>query len=148
MPKAQAIDDAMIVQWLGNLDGYCNDPNSAPNLFKMGRVTSKMAYKNRMSMHHMLLLRGYVWLTLASGARTGEIRSLRKDNITAKDMTRTIYKMKVTGTEVTSNLPPFIQERIRPMIASIKQHAPKAELLFCEHENKKGKGTIDPRLLQ
>jgi integrase len=148
MPKAQAIDDAMIVQWLGNLDGYCNDPNSAPNLFQLGRVTSKMAYKNRMSMHHMLLLRGYVWLTLASGARTGEIRSLRKDNITAKEMTRTIYKMKVTGTEVTSNLPPFIQERIRPMIASIKRHAPKAELLFCEHENKKGKGTIDPRLLQ
>ena len=142
MPKAQAINDAMIVQWLGNLDGYCNDPKSAPNLFKLGRPTSKMAYKNTMSLHHMLLLRGYVWLTLASGARTGEIRSLRKDNITAKDMTRTIYKMKVTGTEVTSNLPPFIQERIRPMIASIKQHAPKAELLFCEHENKKGKGTI------
>ena len=35
MPKAQASDDAMIVQWLGNLDGYCNDPNSAPNLFKL-----------------------------------------------------------------------------------------------------------------
>ena len=47
MPKAQAIDDAMIVQWLGNLDGYCNDPKSAPNLFKLGRKTSKMAYKNR-----------------------------------------------------------------------------------------------------
>ena len=148
VPKLEAVDDAMIVQWLGNLDGYCNDPKSAPNLFKLGRETSKMAYKNGMNMHHMLLLRGYVWLTLASGARTGEIRSLRKDNLTAKDMTRTIYKMKVAGTEVTSNLPPFIQERIRPMITSVKQHTPKAELLFCEHENKKGKGTIDPRLLQ
>jgi integrase len=148
MPKAQAINDAMIVQWLGNLDGYCNDPKSAPNLFKLGRETSKMAYKNGMNMHHMLLLRGFVWLTLVSGARTGEIRPLTDANIDEESMTRTIFKMKVTCHEVTSNLPPFIQERISPMIASIKQHAPKAELLFAENENKKGKGTIDPRLLQ
>ena len=148
VPKLEAVDDAMIVQWLGNLDGYCNDPKSAPNLFKLGRPTSKMAYKNTMSLHHMLLLRGFVWLTLASGARTGEIRPLTDANIDEKSMTRTIFKMKVTCHEVTSNLPPFIQERISPMIASIKQHAPKAELLFAEHENKKGKGTFDPRLLQ
>ena len=148
MPKAQAINDAMIVQWLGNLDGYCNNPKSAPNLFKLGRETSKMAYKNGMNMHHMLLLRGFVWLTLVSGARTGEIRPLTDANIDEESMTRTIFKMKVTCHEVTSNLPPFIQERISPMIASIKQHAPKAELLFAENENKKGKGTIDPRLLQ
>ena len=148
VPKLEAVDDAMIVQWLGNLDGYCNDPKSAPNLFKLGRPTSKMAYKNTMSLHHMLLLRGFVWLTLASGARTGEIRPLTDANIDEKSMTRTIFKMKVTCHEVTSNLPPFIQERISPMIASIKQHAPKAELLFAENENKKGKGTFDPRLLQ
>jgi len=148
MPKAQAINDAVIVQWLRNLDGYCNDPKSAPNLFKLARPTGKMAYKNTMRLHHMLLLRGYVWLTLASGARTGEIRSLTEANIDQESMTRTIFKMKITCPEVISNLPSFIQERIRPMIASIKQHAPKAELLFCEHENKKGKGTIDPRLLQ
>ena len=148
VPKLEAVDDAMIVQWLRNLDRYCNDPKSAPNLFKLGRPTSKMAYKNTMSLHHMLLLRGFVWLTLASGARTGEIRPLTDANIDEKSMTRTIFKMKVTCHEVTSNLPPFIQERISPMIASIKQHAPKAELLFAENENKKGKGTIDPRLLQ
>ncbi|MDC3267809.1 site-specific integrase [bacterium] len=148
VPKLEAVDDALLVRWLNNIDGYCNDPKTAPNLFKLARPTGKMAYKNTMRLHHMLLLRGFVWLTLASGARTGEIRPLTDANIDEESMTRTIFKMKVTCHEVTSNLPPFIQERIRPMIASIKQHAPKAELLFGEHENKKGKGTIDPRLLQ
>jgi integrase len=148
VPKLEAIDDVMLVRWLHNIDGYCSDPKTAPNLFKLARPTSKMAYKNTMSLHHMLLLRGFVWLTLASGARTGEIRPLTDANIDEKSMTRTIFKMKVTCHEVTSNLPPFIQERISPMIASIKQHAPKAELLFAENENKKGKGTFDPRLLQ
>jgi len=144
----QPINDEVIVKWLKSLDGYCEDPKSAPNLFKLGRKTSKMAYKNEMSMHHMLLLRGYVWLTLATGARSGEIRGLTTDDISDKEVTRTVYKMKVVGQSVTSELPEFIQARIRPMLASIKEHAPQAELLFCEHENKKGKGTIDPRLLQ
>jgi len=148
MPKAQAIEDDMIVHWLKNLDRYCEDPKTAPNLFKLGRKTSKMAYKETMILSHMLLMRGYVWLTLSSGARTGEILSLPIENINGKDMTRNIYKMKVIGQEVTTTLPPFIQDRIRPMIAYIKEHEPEALLLFAEDENKKGKGTIDPRLLQ
>ena len=148
MPKAQAIEDDMIVHWLKNLDRYCEDPKTAPNLFKLGRKTSKMAYKDTMILSHMLLMRGYVWLTLSSGARTGEILSLPIENVNGKDMTRNIYKMKVIGQEVTTTLPPFIQDRIRPMIAYIKEHEPKALLLFAKDENKKGKGTIDPRLLQ
>ena len=146
--KLEAVDDALLVRWLHNIDRYCNDPKTAPNLFKLARPTSKMAYKNTMRLHHMLLLRGYVWLTLAGGARTGEIRSLTEANIDEESMTRTIFKMKITCSEVTSNLPPFIQERIRPMLASIKKHVPEAELLFAEGVNKKGKGTICPRLLQ
>jgi integrase len=148
VPKLEAVDDVMLVRWIQNLDRYCYDPKSAPKLFELGRETSKMAYKNTMRLHHMLLLRGFVWLTLASGARTGEIRPLTDANIDEKSMTRTIFKMKVTCPEVTSNLPPFIQERIRPMLASIKKHVPEAELLFAEGVNKKGKGTICPRLLQ
>ena len=148
MPKAQAIEDDMIVHWLKNLDRYCEDPKTAPNLFKLARKTSKMAYQETMILSHMLLMRGYVWLTLSSGARTGEILSLPIENVNGKDMTRNIYKMKVIGQEVTTTLPPFIQDRIRPMIAYIKEHEPDALLLFAEEENKKGKGTIDPRLLQ
>jgi len=148
MPKAQAIDDAMIIRWLKNLDRYCEDPKTAPNLFKLGRKTSKMADLETMSLHHVLLLRGYVWSTLSSGARTGEIRSIPIEDINEKDMTRNRNKMRVIGQEVTTALPPFIQDRIRPMIASIKEHEPEALLLFAENENKKGKGTIDPRLLQ
>jgi integrase len=148
MPKAQAINDAMIIRWLKDLDKYCDDPKTAPNLFKLGRKTSKMAYKETMILSHMLLMRGYVWLTLSSGARTGEILSLPIGNINEKGMTRNIYKMKVIGQEVTTTLPPFIQDKIRPMIAYIKEHEPEALLLFAEDENKKGKGTIDPRLLQ
>ena len=105
----QPINDEVLVKWLKSLDGYCDDPKSAPNLFKLGRKTSKMAYKNEMSMHHMLLLRGYVWLTLATGARSGEIRGLTTDDISDKEVTRTVYKMKVVGQSVTSELPEFIQ---------------------------------------
>ena len=146
--SAQPINDEVLVKWLKSLDGYCDNPKSAPNLFKLARLTSKMAYKDEMSKHHMLLLRGYVWLMLATGARTGEIRGLTSDDINDKEITRTVYKMKIVGQSITSELPEFIQARIRPMLTSIKEHVPQAELLFCEHENKKGKGTIDPRLLQ
>ena len=135
----QPINDEVLVKWLKSLDGYCDDPKSAPNLFKLGRKTSKMAYKNEMSLHHMLLLRGYVWLTLATGARSGEIRGLTNDDISNKEVTRTVYKMKVVGQSVTFELPEFVQSRIRPMLASIKVHT-RHKQNFCSASMKTKRG--------
>ena len=143
-----SIDDATLIKWLSNLDSYCSNPDTVPNLFKIANKNSKLAYKEKMSRHHLLLLRGLVWLTIATGARSGEIRSLTLDSITNSEVKRTIYKMKIMGREVTSALPGYILERIQPMLESIRIHCPDATLLFSESDNKKGKGTIDPRLLQ
>jgi integrase len=148
MPNHASIEDKTIVKWLRKLDLYCENPIEAPNLFMLANPKSKMKYKKTMSEHHLLLLRGFVWLTLATGARSGEIRALTRHDIYDSKVKRTVYKMKVVGKEMISELPEFILNKITPMLNSIEKNNPEATLLFNESDNKKGKGTIDPRLLQ
>ena len=145
---SRAIQDEDLVQWLCRLDWYCENAENAPNLFAIANAKSKMAYRETMTKHHLLLLRGFVWLTLATGARGGEIRSLTVDSITQTRVTRSVYKMKVVSEEIASELPEFILQRIRPMLVSVSNKSPEATLLFSESDSKKGRGTIDPRLLQ
>ena len=127
---------------------YCENPSEAPNLYKIACDTSKMAYKENVSQGHLLLLRGFVWLTIATGAGTGEIRSLKEGDVGKETVTRNIYKMKIYSTEIKSSLPLFIRDRITPMIEWIQSNKPDSEFLFCETDQKKGKGTICPRTLR
>ncbi len=148
LEQSPKITDDLIARWLRNLDMYCENSSQAPNLYKIACDTSKMAYKENVSHGHLLLLRGFVWLTIATGARTGEIRSLKEGDVGKKTVTRNIYKMKIYSTEIRSSLPPFIRDRITPMIEWIQSNKPDSEFLFCESDQKKGKGTICPRTLR
>jgi len=146
--QSPKITDELIARWLRDLDKYCLEEDSAPNLYKIACGTSKMAYKDDVSLGHLLLLRGFVWLTIATGARTGEIRSLKESDVGQETVTRNIYKMRIYSTEIESSLPPFIRSRIEPMIEWIQANKPDSEFLFCETNEKKGKGTICPGMLR
>ncbi len=148
LEQSPKITDELIAKWLSDLDKYCVDADSAPNLYKIACNTSKMAYKDNVSQSHLLLLRGFVWLTIATGARTGEIRSLKENDVGKETVTRNIYKMRIYSTEIESALPPFIKKRIKPMIGWIRENRPDAEFLFCETDQKKGNGTICPQTLR
>ena len=126
----------------------CEKPETAPNLSRIANPNSSNA-KSKQTSHHLLLaLRAYVYLTLVSAGRADSIRRIRISEVNEDFFIREISKMRTYSEEVRTTMPEWVFERVKPYLEYCRENHPDAVFLFSEDENKRGKGTINPKTLQ
>ena len=144
----RGIDEDEIVQLLRSLDEMCENPETAPNLSRIANPNSSNARSKRTSPHLLLALRAYVYLTLVSAARADSIRRIRISEVREDHFIREISKMRTYSEEVRNSMPAWAFERVEPYLEYCRENHPDAVFLFSEDENKRGRGTINPKTLQ
>ena len=143
----RGIEESELIELMRSLDEMCENPETAPNLSRVANPNSSNAKSERTSHHLLLALRAYAYLTLVSAGRTDSIRRIRISEVNEDYFIRDISKMKTYSEEVRNNLPEWAFAKVKPYLEYCKENHPDAVFLFCEDENKKGKGTINPKTL-
>ena len=144
----RGIEDSEIVDLIGSLDEMCEYPEEAPNLSRIANENSSNAGPERTSHRLLLALRAYVWLTLVSAGRADSIRRIKISDVSEDHFIREISKMRTYSEEVRNNMPEWAFERVEPYLEYCRENHPDAIFLFSEDENKRGRGTINPKTLQ
>ena len=144
----RGIEEDEIVELIRSLDEMCENPDEAPNLSRIANDNSSNAKSERTSHHLLLALRAYAWLTLVSAGRADSIRRIRISDVSEDHFIREISKMRTYSEEVRYNMPEWAFERVEPYLEYCRENHPDAVFLFSEDENKRGRGTINPKTLQ
>ena len=144
----RGIKEEEIVELIRSLDEMCENPERAPNLSRIANENSSNAKSERTSPHLLLALRAYTWLTLVSAGRADSIRRIRISDVSEDHFTREIGKMRTYSEEVRNTMPDWVFERVEPYLEYCRENHPDAVFLFSEDENKRGRGTINPKTLQ
>ncbi len=144
----RGIEEDEIVELIRSLDEMCENPERAPNLSRIANENSSNAISERTSPHLLLALRAYVWLTLVSAGRADSIRRIRISDVSEDHFIREISKMRTYSEEVRTSMPEWAFERVEPYLEYCRENHPNAVFLFSEDENKRGRGTINPKTLQ
>ena len=144
----RGIEEDEIVEFMRSLDEMCENPETAPNLSKIANPNSSNAKSKRTSHRLLLALRAYAYLTLVSAGRADSIRRIRISEVNEDFFIREISKMRTYSEEVRTRMPGWVFERVKPYLEYCRENHPDAVFLFSEDENKRGKGTINPKTLQ
>ena len=144
----RGIEEDEIVKLLISLDEMCENPESAPNLSRVANPNSSNARSKRTSHHLLLALRAYTYLTLISAGRADSIRRIRISEVNEDFFIREISKMRTDSEEVRTSMPDWVFERVEPYLKYCRENHPDAIFLFSEDENKRGRGTINPKTLR
>ena len=144
----RGIEDDELIKLMRSLDEMCENPETAPNLSKIANPNSSNAKSKRTSHHLLLALRAYAYLTLVSAGRADSIRRIRISEVNEDFFIREISKMRTYSEEVRTRMPGWVFERVKPYLEYCRENHPDAVFLFSEDENKRGKGTINPKTLQ
>jgi len=126
----------------------CENPEIAPNLSRIANPNSSNARSKRTSHHLLLALRAYAYLTLVSAARADSIRRIRISEVKEDHFIREVSKMRTYSEEVRNTMPDWVFKRVEPYLEYCRENHPDAVFLFSEDENKRGRGTINPKTLQ
>ncbi len=144
----RGIEEDEIVKLMRSLDEMCENPEIAPNLSRIANPNSSNARSKRTSHHLLLALRAYAYLTLVSAARADSIRRIRISEVKEDHFIREISKMRTYSEEVRNTMPDWVFKRVEPYLEYCRENHPDAVFLFSEDENKRGRGTINPKTLQ
>ncbi len=144
----RGIEEDEIVKFIRSLDEMCENPEIAPNLSRIANPNSSNARSKRTSHHLLLALRAYAYLTLVSAARADSIRRIRISEVKEDHFIREISKMRTYSEEVRNTMPDWVFKRVEPYLEYCRENHPDAVFLFSEDENKRGRGTINPKTLQ
>jgi integrase len=144
----RGIEEDEIVKFIRSLDEMCENPEIAPNLSRIANPNSSNARSKRTSHHLLLALRAYAYLTLVSAARADSIRRIRISEVKEDHFIREISKMRTYSEEVRNTMPDWVFKRVEPYLEYCRENHPDAIFLFSEDENKRGRGTINPKTLQ
>ena len=144
----RGIEDDELIKLMRSLDEMCENPETAPNLSKIANPNSSNAKSKRTSHRLLLALRAYAYLTLVSAGRADSIRRIRISEVNEDFFIREISKMRTYSEEVRTRMPGWVFERVKPYLEYCRENHPDAVFLFSEDENKRGKGTINPKTLQ
>ena len=144
----RGIEDEEIAELTRSLDEMCGNPEGAPNLSRIANESSSNARSERTSPHLLLALRAYAWLTLVSAGRADSIRRIRISDVSEDHFIREISKMRTYSEEVRNSMPDWVFERVEPYLEYCRENHPDAVFLFSEDENKRGRGTINPKTLR
>ena len=144
----RGIEEDEIVEFMRSLDEMCEKPETAPNLSKKANPNSSNAKSKRTSHHLLLALRAYAYLTLVSAGRANSIRRIRISEVNEDFFIREISKMRTYSEAVRTSMPEWVFQRVEPYLEYCRENHPDAIFLFSENENKRGKGTINPKTLQ
>jgi len=144
----RGIEEDEIVELLRSMDEMCENPESAPNLSRIANPNSSNARSKRTSHHLLLALRAYTYLTLISAGRADSIRRIRISEVREDHFIREISKMRTYSEEVRNTMPDWVFKRVEPYLEYCRENHPDAVFLFSEDENKRGRGTINPKTLQ
>ena len=144
----RGIEEDEIVKFMRSLDKMCENPEIAPNLSRIANPNSSNARSKRTSHHLLLALRAYAYLTLVSAARADSIRRIRISEVKEDHFIREISKMRTYSEEVRNTMPDWVFKRVEPYLEYCRENHPDAVFLFSEDENKRGRGTINPKTLQ
>ena len=144
----RGIEEDEIVELMRSLDEMCEKPETAPNLSRIANSNSSNAKSKRTSHHLLLALRAYAYLTLISAGRANSIRRIRISEVNEDYFIREISKMRTYSETVRTSMPEWVFQRVEPYLEYCRLNHPDAIFLFSEDENKRGKGTINPKTLQ
>jgi len=144
----RGIEEDEIVKFMRSLDKMCENPKIAPNLSRIANPNSSNARSKKTSHHLLLALRAYAYLTLVSAARADSIRRIRISEVKEDHFIREISKMRTYSEEVRNTMPDWVFKRVEPYLEYCRENHPDAIFLFSEDENKRGRGTINPKTLQ
>jgi len=144
----RGIEEDEIVKFMRSLDEMCENPEIVPNLSRIANPNSSNARSKRTSHHLLLALRAYAYLTLVSAARADSIRRIRISEVKEDHFIREISKMRTYSEEVRNTMPDWVFKRVEPYLEYCRENHPDAIFLFSEDENKRGRGTINPKTLQ
>jgi len=144
----RGIEEDEIVEFLRFLDEVCENPETAPNLSRIANPNSSNARSKRTSHHLLLALRAYTYLTLISAGRADSIRRIRISEVNEDFFIREISKMRTDSEEVRTSMPDWVFEMVEPYLEYCRENHPDAIFLFSEDENRRGRGTINPKTLQ
>jgi len=144
----RGIEDEEIAELTRSLDEMCENPEGAPNLSRIANPNSSNARSERTGPHLLLALRAYAWLTLVSAGRADSIRRIRISDVSEDHFIREISKMRTYSEEVRNSMPDWVFERVEPYLEYCRENHPDAVFLFSEDENKRGRGTINPKTLR
>ena len=144
----RGIEDDELIKLMRSLDEMCENPETAPNLSKIANPNSSNAKSKRTSHHLLLALRAYAYLTLVSAGRANSIRRIRISEVNEDFFIREISKMRTYSEAVRTSMPEWVFQRVEPYLEYCRENHPDAIFLFSENENKRGKGTINPKTLQ
>ena len=144
----RGIEEDEIVEFMRSLDEMCENPETAPNLSRIANPNSSNAKSKRTSHHLLLALRAYAYLTLVSAGRANSIRRIRISEVNEDFFIREISKMRTYSEAVRTSMPKWVFQRVEPYLEYCRENHPDAIFLFSEDENKRGKGTINPKTLQ
>ena len=144
----RGIEEDEIVEFMKSLDEMCEKPETAPNLSRIANPNSSNAKSKRTSHHLLLALRAYAYLTLISAGRANSIRRIRISEVNEDFFIREISKMRTYSETVRTSMPEWVFQRVEPYLEYCRENHPDAIFLFSEDENKRGKGTINPKTLQ
>ena len=144
----RGIEEDEIVGLLRSMDEMCENPETAPNLSRIANPNSSNARSKRTSHHLLLALRAYTYLTLISAGRADSIRRIRISEVNEDFFIREISKMRTYSEAVRTSMPKWVFKRVEPYLEYCRENHPDAIFLFSEDENKRGRGTINPKTLQ
>ena len=143
----RAITDEELVVWLNLIEGWCSEPESAPNIVAESSPGCSMAKSQRTSRGSLLALRAYVWLALSQGGRANEIRRTRISQIESNSVIREITKMRTYTQPIRTSLPRWVMAKVDPYVQHCRAKRPDAVFLFSESEDRLGRGTISASTL-
>ena len=144
----RGIKEAEIVELIRSLDEMCESPEQAPNLSRIANENSSNARSERTSLHLLLALRAYTWLTLVSAGRADSIRRIRISEVSEDHFTREIGKMRTYSEEVRNSMPESAFKRVEPYLEHCRENHSDAVFLFSEDDRRKGRGTVNPKTLR
>jgi integrase len=147
-PAHKSIQDEEIVNWIGRLDHFCNDPEDAPNLCVVANPRSNLKSSAGTSIRLLLAVRCYVWLCLITGGRADEVRRIRIEEVNEQWVRRELLKARLYADSADNNVPEWAWQRIGPYLEYVAEHHSSSELLFSENDNAIGRGTISPKTLR
>ena len=144
----RGIEEDEIIKLMGSLDEMCLSPETAPNLSRKANPNSSNAKTERTGEHLLLALRAYACLTLVSAGRASSIRRIRISDISEDHFIREVSKMRTYSEEVRNSMPAWAFERVEPYLEYCRESHPDAVFLFSEDEQRRGRGTINPKTLR